>query len=875
MRNAGCWLLVAFFACSAWASDLYKVGNRNQKQWHDSYLDEVQPLLTQRCAACHACFEAPCQLNLQSYTGAARGYNPIPIYSSKRTSYTTPTRLKDRPVGFHPVLEKDGLMQKFLSQSAANNAPNFDVKALLPIQNAWEDTDKHQCVATDAQRRAHFNTPENNKWNVATFDEFIGANRQAGMPFGLPRLEAAQHERLMKWIDGGAPGPSAKAQADLARPANAQTIEKWEKFLNHDAFKVQHTARYIYEHVFSAVISFDDNPAEFFELVRADVNGNEIVTELPYNDPKTRVYYRFKKLTHAMVQKTQNVWHLSDKKLAGLHELFIAPSWGVASLRAPRYDSNNMFEYFDMIPAQLRARFLHQNSRLIVGAMVQGAVCIGSRPTYAIADHFWGFMLKPESDPSVINPSLGMDSLRMLGTAPQPYQPKTLLGREALELADKLDLTELRLAKRVVKKLRQAMNLVRFNDISDESESFVAELVVQLKNYGLKGAEILGAIHHFLESADANQAYQAAFEKSLRRILKSQERSGLGLGDLWMGDGEADPNAWLNITRHGRSATVQYGPEGGDPQSIWILSYSNFERLYYNLVVHFKAWGSITHKLATWRHMSYVRLEGEDLAISVLPLEHRDKVREWFTRGVGGIKNQLFFPLHSTEDVYDPSRFALGRTHYPPRPHVSMNPDLNVKGNPRLTVKRYVEAIRKKFAANVANGTFGAALVTPEMEAFEASMNVLHNKSLGDDKEAFAQFIPNTVHLRVAGPGDQAWVYTILGNRAYKGHNLVFLENPNKDPMFDTVSVYRGTVGAYPEVFLDIPSASAQGLAAEIRAIKTQGDWEALRAKYAVARNSENFWVFFDWMHAWKAKPHAGNNPVEQGILDLNQYDIF
>ncbi|HUH57133.1 MAG TPA: hypothetical protein VL020_01285, partial [Pseudomonadales bacterium] len=33
------------------------------------YSQEIQPIFTQKCVACHACYDAPCQLNLGSGEG--------------------------------------------------------------------------------------------------------------------------------------------------------------------------------------------------------------------------------------------------------------------------------------------------------------------------------------------------------------------------------------------------------------------------------------------------------------------------------------------------------------------------------------------------------------------------------------------------------------------------------------------------------------------------------------------------------------------------------------------------------------------------------------------------------------------------------------
>ena len=78
------------------------------------YWKEVRPLLDQRCVACHACYDSPCQLNLTSYAGLTRGANPKIVYSSVRLIADEPTRLGFdaltnagwRQKGFFPVLNE-------------------------------------------------------------------------------------------------------------------------------------------------------------------------------------------------------------------------------------------------------------------------------------------------------------------------------------------------------------------------------------------------------------------------------------------------------------------------------------------------------------------------------------------------------------------------------------------------------------------------------------------------------------------------------------------------------------------------------------------------------------------------------------------------
>ena len=58
-----------------------------------SYVRDIQPILTEKCVACHACNDAPCQLNLGAGEGVARGASKIPVYDGERSTAQAPTRL--------------------------------------------------------------------------------------------------------------------------------------------------------------------------------------------------------------------------------------------------------------------------------------------------------------------------------------------------------------------------------------------------------------------------------------------------------------------------------------------------------------------------------------------------------------------------------------------------------------------------------------------------------------------------------------------------------------------------------------------------------------------------------------------------------------
>lgn len=78
------------------------------------YQTRVRPILERRCVACHACYDAPCQLKLTRHDGITRGANPESVYAGTRLLAASPNRLGFdahsnaawRDKGFHPVLNE-------------------------------------------------------------------------------------------------------------------------------------------------------------------------------------------------------------------------------------------------------------------------------------------------------------------------------------------------------------------------------------------------------------------------------------------------------------------------------------------------------------------------------------------------------------------------------------------------------------------------------------------------------------------------------------------------------------------------------------------------------------------------------------------------
>jgi hypothetical protein len=178
--------------------------------------------------------------------------------------------------------------------------------------------------------------------------------------------------------------------------------------------------------------------------------------------------------------------------------------------------------------------------------------------------------------------------------------------------------------------------------------------------------------------------------------------------------------------------------------------------------------------------------------------------------------------------------------------------------------------------------------VTPSVNSFEEFESALA-QVMGDRGRArFAFAIPATTMLRVVNSEKEERFYTILGNRAYKSHNIYLLSSSERSSALrsadeDTVSVYRGVVGDHPELFIDLTIADGKRSATDfLKSIQglTSSNYKTelpkIKSSFGVLRNSAQFWPFVDNLHKWMVKndSNAGRGIVYAGILDLSRYDL-
>jgi hypothetical protein len=357
-----------------------------------SYSRDVQPIFTDKCVACHACYDAPCQLNLGSAEGVERGGSKRVVYDGARLQEQATTRLfldassaaAWRRKEFYSVLDPQanqaGLLAKMLE--LGHNMP------LAPYAKLPGDIDlgiyrKNQCPL-----------PQD-------FAAYAEKNPQLGMPFAVAGLDALQYQTLQAWLAAGAVVDAEPVQANVSE---AGQTTQWEALLNANGARANLVGRWLYEHLFIAHLYFDAGQSgHFFQLVRSRTPSGQpidpIATRRPNDDPGNDFYYRLWPIQGVIVHKTHITYGLSAKKLARVQELFYSGDWQVDAV--PGYGPGrraNPFATFAAIPAKARYEFMLDNAEYFVRTFIRGPVCRGQIATDVIRDQFWTLFQAPESD---------------------------------------------------------------------------------------------------------------------------------------------------------------------------------------------------------------------------------------------------------------------------------------------------------------------------------------------------------------------------------------------------------------------------------------------------------------------------------------------
>ena len=748
-----------------------------------SYSSDIKPILDQKCIACHACYDAPCQLKLSSSEGLLRGGTGKPVYDGARVTNAEPTRLfvdaqgqaQWREKGFHPVLnDSGGSLDDNLSNSLLFRMIEFGRDHPLPANSPVPET-----IELGLARKNECPAP-------GEFEKYADKKPQQGMPLAIAGLSDREYETLRQWVFEGAVIDEQPWQPDAAEQ---RQIEQWEAFFNGSAPREKLVARYLYEHLYPAHLYFEElDTGNFFELVRSSTPTGQAIriipTLRPNDDPGKELYYRLRKVSSTLVHKTHMPYPLGGAAKARFTELFLAGNWDVTELPDySRASAVNPVATFNAIPAGARYRFMLDNAHYFVTTFIRGPVCAGQIATNVIEDQFFVMFQDPDADLSVTDPAYLARILPHLPLVPQ---------KEGL-ISMYLDW------KNRVEKMNQ---------------------YIQLRG----------------------EAYKRA------------EPRGRSLNDIWDGDGNND-NAALTVFRNFDNAMVSKGFVGAIPKTLWVMDYPMLERTYYLLVVNFNVFGSVATQAETRLYFDLMRANGENNFLHFMPPDVRTAMRDsWYE---GDDAETKMSKLYAIVNENMPVRIPY-RGNDPKAEFVALVSErLKSLAGPPDILNRCEQ--KPCYSAGA----------TAARKRVEASLQTLTSRPAAEAGMRFVDFMPDEAFLRVStATGTESQAYTLIRNKAHTNVAFMFNENDRRERDKDTLTIYPGLLGSYPNYMFHVPLEKIEAFAEGLHAVQSPEAFAQLATEFGLMRTNPEIWANFQWFVDYMRE----TRPLEAGVYDLSRY---
>ena len=112
-------------------------------------------------------------------------------------------------------------------------------------------------------------------------------------------------------------------------------------------------------------------------------------------------------------------------------------------------------------------------------------------------------------------------------------------------------------------------------------------------------------------------------------------------------------------------------------------------------------------------------------------------------------------------------------------------------------------------------------------------------------------------------------IYTIIHNSAFLNNTQLFQEEKRHLPVEDYLTVVKGFIGSYPNMFFQMPEDQLDDFVTAIESVQTEADYAKLVDIYGVRRTAPWFWKMSDSFHDYYQK----SAPIEAGVFDLNRYE--
>ena len=333
-------------------------------------------------------------------------------------------------------------------------------------------------------------------------------------------------------------------------------------------------------------------------------------------------------------------------------------------------------------------------------------------------------------------------------------------------------------------------------------------------------------------------------------------RRPLDLDAIWPGESLASVDAPHpdRLSPFRQRVGSQGRPRRTLPRTLWVIDYPQLERIYYALVAGFDVFGNVSHQVNVRRYMDYLRIEGELNFLEFMPQALRvSMLQSWYVgdRAIENVDHDLVRSNRPTKVHFktdDPKRELLERlvaSHFLPATGIAFDEiNYNRSGRevPMPTRFDTVDDIKNGFRALTKPGT--------------AFIRHVHG------------YQANVLFVRVRDFKGADRSFTIVVNRWHDNVNSMFREADTLDPSKDTMDFIRGSIGSYPNFFLDVPADEPAEFFDLLANFDGSPDYVRKLWKYGVNRSDADFWEAYDFFQ----KRLDGDDPLHAGLYDLNRY---
>jgi hypothetical protein len=283
------------------------------------------------------------------------------------------------------------------------------------------------------------------------------------------------------------------------------------------------------------------------------------------------------------------------------------------------------------------------------------------------------------------------------------------------------------------------------------------------------------------------------------------------------------------------------------------MDYPMLERSYYLLVVNFNVFGSLATQAETRLYFDLIRANGENNFLHFMPPQDRTAMRDSWYEG-----SEAQTQISSTYTVVNedmPVQIDY-RSNQPKAEFIDL---VAARLGP---LSGFPDILNRCRAAPCFSAGASASL-----RRVEASRQGLTSTAASVDGMRFVDFMPDNAFLRVEND-DERFAYSLIRNKMDSNVAFMFDEESRRQPELDTLSIYPGLIGSYPNFMFEVPLAQIEDFANALRAVNSREQFEAVVARYGLMRSDPRIWTNFEWFNDYMRQ----TRPIEAGVYDLSRY---